>query len=322
VPKASRDALKAKGKRDAYMFDPDDLVLVTDKKSPLYDERVHLPVDMALVANIGFAPDGVPLGVIKACVGRRNPETGKVEIVDGRQRVKATREVNKQRRKAGLEPIWVPVLLERGSKDHRLMGLLISANGYHHAETVEGLVDKAHRYLQLGRDEKEIAILLGKSESTVKNLIALLEAPAAIRSAAFAGKISASDGYKLSKLEPADAKKKLAELMEQAPRTPGKKRSKNAKKARAIMREGKETKSQENDGAGAGGAAPVPLPRPIAQFAKETARIEDSTAEAIAAWIDATWNEVDHNWDGPPSAIAERIRKGEWREHQAKAVGE
>ena len=52
MPKASRDSLNAKGKRDAYMFDPDDLVLVTDEKSPLYDERVHPPVSESLVLNM------------------------------------------------------------------------------------------------------------------------------------------------------------------------------------------------------------------------------------------------------------------------------
>jgi hypothetical protein len=100
VPKASRDALNAKGKVDIYYFDPDDVVLVTDESSPLYDERVHLPVKEELVINMMYAPDGeVPQGVLKVCVGRRNPETGKVEITDGRQRAKACREANRRLKK-------------------------------------------------------------------------------------------------------------------------------------------------------------------------------------------------------------------------------
>src|SRR5512143_1919662 len=105
MPKSSRDSLNAKGKRDAYMFDPEDLVLVTDEKSPLYDERVHLPVNEALVMNMLFAPDGVPQGVLEPITAVRNPETGKVEVVVGRQRVKAAREANKRLKKRGEEPI-------------------------------------------------------------------------------------------------------------------------------------------------------------------------------------------------------------------------
>ena len=63
--RASRQEAGALGKRDAYMYDPETLVLVTDEKSPLYDERVHLPVNEKLVANIKFqpdGPDGAPLG--------------------------------------------------------------------------------------------------------------------------------------------------------------------------------------------------------------------------------------------------------------------
>src|SRR5271166_4009251 len=233
MPKASRDSLNAKGKRDVYMFDPDDLVLVTSENSALYDERVDLPVNEGLVLNMMFAPDGVPQGVLESCLGRRNTETGKIEIVDGRQRVKAAREANKRLKKKGLELIRVPVMLQR-AQDFRLMGMLISTNEHRAADSPMGRAKKAQRYLDLGRDESEIGQLLGISPASVKNLLSLLDAPAAVRTAVESGKISISDGYKLARLEPAEAREKVAKLVEHAPRTPGKKRSKNAKKAREI----------------------------------------------------------------------------------------
>ena len=63
-------------------------------------------------------------------------------------------------------------------------------------------------------------------------MLRLLDAPAAVRAAVDSGKVSVGDAYKLSRLEPDETKKKLAELVEKAPRTPGKKRSDHAKKAR------------------------------------------------------------------------------------------
>lgn len=279
MPKASRDSLNAKGKRDAYMFDPEDLVLVTDEKSALYDERVKLPIDEALVLNIMFAPDGVPQGVLEPVNVARNAETGKVEVIDGRQRVKAAREANKRLKKKGLEPVWVPAMIKR-TNPHAAMGMLISSNEHRQNDTPLGKAKKAQRYIDLGRDESEIATLFGISVASVKNMLSLLDAPAAVRNAVEAGKISTSDGYKLSKLEPAEAKEKVAELMEHAPRTPGKKRSKNAKKAREIVGD-KEPKKISKKG-------------------------EDAVATDIAAWLDQEWKDV-------PGDLLKKLRSGEWR---------
>lgn len=316
MPKASRDALGSKGKRDAPTFDPDDLILVTDKKSPLYDERIDLPYDEAMVLNMMYVsePGGAPQGVIEPLIVRRNQETGKIEVVDGRQRVKAAREANKRLRKQGLDPILVTAMVERG-KDARLMGMLISANAHRLEETLSGRAQKAQRYIDLGRDPKDVAVLLGTSEATVKNLLHLLDAPAAIRNAADTEKISAANSYKLARMEPEEGRKKLAELLEKAPRTPGKKRSKNAVKAREIMNGGKPKsppREQQQTVTNTAGSAQV--------SDRGVKKIEDATAEAIAAWIETSWGEG--KWNGTPSAIPALIRGGEWRTHRTNDTKE
>lgn len=294
MPKASRDSLHAKGKTDVYYFDPADVVLVENKESVLYDERVDNDFKESLVLNMMFAPDGVPQGVLKVLLGRRHPETGKVEIIDGRQRTKAAREANRRLKKAGIEPIRLPVLLKRASSDQRMMAMLISSNEHGTEDSPSAKARKAQRYIDLGRDEKEVAVLLGVSEATVKNMLRLLDAPAAVRNAADAGKITQSDAYKLSREEPEEARKKLGKLLEQAPRTPGKKRSKNASKAREIV-----------SGGSVGATATSSSPR-------AEKKVEDAVAASIADWIERNWNDVD--WNGEPKAIPARIRAGEWRE--------
>ena len=301
MPKASRDSLNAKGKTDVWYLDPNDAVLVTDKSSALYDERVHSDYREDLVLNMMYAPDDeVPLGVLKACIGRRNTETGKVEITDGRQRTLALREANKRLKKQGRPPLRLPVWIRRGN-DSRQMAMMISANGFATAESVENRVKKAQRYIELGHDESEVAVMIGASVATVKNLLRLQDAPNAIRNAAFTGKITAAAAYQLAREEPADAKKKLGELLEHAPRTPGKKRSKNAKKARAIVDGGKSTT----------------VPAAPAREDWDTRKVEDRAAAAIAAWIERTWN--DETWSGSVKEIPEMIRAGDWRE-KAKAA--
>ena len=307
MPKAPRDSLHAKGKSDVWFMDPADVVLVTDKKSVLYDERVDNDFKESLVLNMMYAPDpdGPPQGVLKVLLGRRNPESGKVEIIDGRQRTKAAREANKRLKKQGAEPIRLPVLLRRASSDQRVMAMLISSNEHATEDSPLAKAKKAQRYIDLGRDEKEVASLFGISAATVKNLLSLLEAPAAVRSAVESGKISISDGYRLARLEPAEAKGKVAELIEKAPRTPGKKRSPNAQKAREIVR------GPEQGAATVGGGSS------LARSIRVSEEIENSVATAIADWIERNWTETD--WDGPPKMIPQRIRGGEWRE---KAKGD
>ena len=306
MPKASRDALNNKGKIDVPLFDPSDVVLVDDKKSVLYDERVNNDFSESLVLNMMYAPDGeVPQGVLKVCLGRRNPETGKVEIIDGRQRTKAAREANRRLKKQGIEPIRLPVHLKRSS-DSRLMAALISSNEHATVDSPMNRARKAQRYVEQGHDEKEVAVLLGQSESTVKNLLRLLDAPAVVRNAVDTGKITARDAYQLAREEPEEARKKLGKLLEHAPRTPGKKRSPNAKKAREVM--GRPEPKPE----AAEAAAAAPSPRDVK-------KVEDAVAEAIAAWIHETWC-ADEQWDGSPKAIPERIRAGEWRNRLAEAT--
>ena len=280
MPKKSRDSLNAKGKRDAYMFDPEDLFLVVDEKSPLYDERVHLPVDEALVLNLMHAPDGVPQGVIEPITAVRNQESGRVEVLVGRQRVKAAREANKRLKKAGLEPIRVPAMIQRSTQPHRVLGVLISENEIRQDDTPLGRAKKAQRYIDLGRDESEVAALFGISKASVKNLLSLLDAPAAVRNAVESGQITTSEGYKLAKLEPAEARDKVAELKEHAPRTPGQKRRGNSTKAREIVSNGKSNGISKKG--------------------------EDAVATDIAAWIDANWDDC--------AEITKAIRSGKWRE--------
>ena len=41
-------------------------------------------------------------------------------------------------------------------------------------------------------------------------------------------------------------------------------------------------------------------------------------AEAIAAWIEATWNDKG-DWGGAPAQIPKLIRSGEWKKYRTAA---
>jgi ParB family chromosome partitioning protein len=230
MAKSSKDAHNAKGRGATLLFDPADLVLVDDKGSAIFDERIFDAPEESMVLNI------MAYGVIEPIVVRKNPETGKTEVVAGRGRVLATREANKRLKKKGEEPIWVPAVVRRG-EPHVLMGVMVSENVHRRAETPLQKAQKVARFLDLGRSEEEAAIMMGVSTTTIKNMVRLLDAPKEVKKAVENGTIAASDGYKLAKLDAGEAKKRLADLPPPGDHTREKKPRAAARKARAENRE-------------------------------------------------------------------------------------
>ena len=70
MAKNSIDVYGASGKTNVLNFEPENLHLVTDKTHPLYDERVHLPIEEGMVLNIA------ELGVLEPIIVWKDPETG------------------------------------------------------------------------------------------------------------------------------------------------------------------------------------------------------------------------------------------------------
>lgn len=178
------DVKKAFGaKRDELLwFEPEQLTLVTDPKHPLYDERIHLPLQENLVRNI------MVKGVLKAILVRRNgEEDGKpiVEVVDGRQRVRHALEANKRLKKEGKALVRVPAMRKRG-EDGDIFGMMVSANEFNQADDVVTKAKKLQRFLDFnGGSKEEAAVVFGVTAQTIRNLLAVLEcAPPVLRALA------------------------------------------------------------------------------------------------------------------------------------------
>ncbi|HBW7160890.1 TPA: hypothetical protein MFC29_003330 [Klebsiella pneumoniae] len=75
MAKNSIEVYGASGKTNVLTFEPEHLHLITDKTHPLYDERVHLPIDEGMVLNIK------ELGVLEPIIVWKDPETGLTCVV-------------------------------------------------------------------------------------------------------------------------------------------------------------------------------------------------------------------------------------------------
>jgi ParB family chromosome partitioning protein len=207
--KNSIEVYGAAGKTNLLMFDPDKLVLVTDEKHPLFDPRVHDPIDEAMVKSIMFK------GVVEPIIVWKDPETGQVCVVDGRGRVKNAREANKRLCERGELPKQVQATIGKGDAQS-VMGIMVLANEGRREPTAMGRAKMAQRLIDAGYTEEQVGTFLHVSRPTVHNLLSLISATAAVREAVESGKIVPTVGYGLAKLEPAEQRSKLEILLKAA----------------------------------------------------------------------------------------------------------
>lgn len=212
------------------LFDVEKLKIIKDKKHPLYDERVEMPLDETVIESIMLSGVHVPIKVWK------NPEDGEVVVLDGKQRCANAREANKRLKKDGQPTRQILGIVFHGSLKAALAEMIILNKGRQDT-TPQADARSAERLLEAGYSEAETGTILHLKSGTLKNYRALLGCTAVVRAAVDDEKILPTDAYKLSKLEPAEQKEKLAVMLDAAKGVVGKRR--RAKKMRAATGEKK-----------------------------------------------------------------------------------
>lgn len=174
-----------------FIIEPEKLTIVTDPAHPLYDERIKLPLDESLVKNIMVYGIKVPVLI------RKNGEV--LEVVDGRQRVRAAIEANRRFEEEGGLAVKVRVVLEKGS-DAEMMGVGILTNELRQGDDIIVKARKAKRVLDLNPDEGACALLFGVSVAHLRRWIKLLTTDTKVQKAVEAGEISATAAAELADL--------------------------------------------------------------------------------------------------------------------------
>lgn len=206
----SKKSTGADGRSDLLMFDPERLIIVSDKTHPLYDERHDMPLDMHMVRNV------MVHGILEPVIVRKNGEKKgepQIEVIAGRQRVRWAMEANKLLVAEGKQPIRVPATLKRGDSSD-FMGIMISENEIRKGDTPLVRASKVQRYLNTGRSEDDAAVMFGVAVTTVRDWLALLDCDATVQKAVEKGTIAATIAARqLSKLPREEQKAALDALV-------------------------------------------------------------------------------------------------------------
>jgi ParB family chromosome partitioning protein len=207
-----KKAYGAEGRDEMLWFDPSSpsLVDITDENCLMYDERIKLQLDEAMVRNIMHHGVRVPIIVRKN--GDKNGRPV-VEIVDGKQRKAHAIEANKRLVAEGKEPIRLPAVRARGEVAD-MYGIMISANEIRRDDSIGVKARKLQRYLAMGRTEAEAAVVFGVTLPTVKNMLAHLELHPDVQKRVESENLPSTVAKELGKLPQEEQPAALAQLVE------------------------------------------------------------------------------------------------------------
>ena len=197
----SKTALVAPRGGTLFLLRPEVLTLVVDPAHYLYDERVDLPLDPEVLANIDAEGVRVPIFVVK--------EGEDTLVVAGRQRRKYALEVNKLRAAAGKEPLLLPAICLRGAKE-QILKVAILENEARAEDTPLGKAKKVKRYMDLRHSDqpiiseadlkREAASLFAVTTKTIEARLKLLDLAPSVQAAVEEKKIGVWAATELSTL--------------------------------------------------------------------------------------------------------------------------
>lgn len=170
---------------------------------PLYDERIKLPIDRALVDSIKL------YGVVTPVLGQSNGDF--TDCVAGRRRTIHARIASAELVAQGLAPLRIPVLLKRGD-GVRMFGIARVENTNRVDDSPIVNAKNSQRMLDMGAQLSTVAVTLGVTEDTVKEWLKLLDTTPEIQAQLHTGEMPATVGLTLATLPRSEQNQVMADI--------------------------------------------------------------------------------------------------------------
>ena len=236
-----KTAVDAQRAGTVFVLPPEDdrLVLVNDPKSPLYDERLALPVSEELALSIARE------GQINAGKVRKNGP--KLEILDGRQRYRASLLANEWIKKGDPrvafrsgQLVQFKFEVVKPEDEQSAVRQMLAAN-LHIEDSPMVRAKRIARALKWGLTLDDVRVAYGfKSKNTVENILALLDCAAPVQQALERREIPESVARRFVGLDHEKQKELLAAM-----RDKGVMRGASASRAVAEKKAGREVSGTE-----------------------------------------------------------------------------
>lgn len=206
---------------------PDKLVIIgldtphKEGEHPLWDARIHLPLDEALILSFMAIGVRVPIDVVV--------RDGRAYVVDGRRRTMNAREAARRLLRLGEPPLTVPICSTPGERLSDEMASEISAtlNELRLNDPFPVKARRARRMLDREHDPARVATAFGISPETLAGWMSVLDAAPEVTSGLQTGTINLKIATELSALPRERQAEALGELLKEPARP-------SAPRARAI----------------------------------------------------------------------------------------
>jgi ParB family chromosome partitioning protein len=189
-------------RRPAFDADADELTIVgidtnDGAEHPLWDKRIHLPLDPAMLASVDADGIVMPIRVAK--------QGGVVYVVAGRQRVRHAREVNRLRAEKGIKDrVLVPCVGERMGDVERQAHIASIENEIRRDVPTLEKAAEAQRRIDRSVPIARVAQSFGVSVATVQSWLKSNSLSPEVRASIEAGHVSITAAAKWADLSPKD----------------------------------------------------------------------------------------------------------------------
>lgn len=198
--------------RDTLVLSTDDLYLVEDPSSPRFDPRMQMPLDKALQTSLAEEAEKNPrhIGNLVPVLVAEAVMNGKrvYEVLDGRQRVRNAREVNKKRKEE--EKIKIYCIVRQAKNDREAVETAVGVNAIRKETNGWHMHEQVMRMVGLGMKGVEIAKTLGVSQGQVSKLRSLSNLIDEAKDFLRKGEINLAFAIELASLSPEEQSKALS----------------------------------------------------------------------------------------------------------------
>lgn len=185
----SNQGLGVEGRSDELNIPPDRFDFIRDKKHPLYDPRVDMPLDHEMLESIRalVAEKGPAQGIRERVTARRNG-ADRLLVVKGRMRVRCALKLVEE----GVK-VLVPTKIVRYTDDAEVYEEIIRENELRNDTPPSMRAVQAQKMIDFGRTKDQVARMFRfKTVQGLEYLLALLDLAAPVKRAVDAGEFSYS----------------------------------------------------------------------------------------------------------------------------------
>ena len=213
-----------KTRGDYFVMNVDDLEIITDRADPAFEPRAELPLDhpkmVYLMESIAETASRDPqrCGNLTEILIRKNGRNsnGKLiyQVIDGRQRVKVTREINKRNTEAGAESVYLRAKHLSVQEERDFLRIMVTRNECRIGSAPSILAQQIERMIETGNTWKEAERAFAKPEAKLRELMTLTKLCDDVNKAVDAGKISVAAAGKFEDMSVQAQRTALRELLE------------------------------------------------------------------------------------------------------------